>query len=267
MLFTDAMPNVGRTDSAGFRALTQSYADRGIGLSAFGVGVDFGQELVYHISKLRGGNFFFLETPEKIAKVFDSEFDYLVTPLVYDLKVRIETPRGLKLKAVYGLPTWKPGSRDAELEIPTVFLSSNRGAIVLRYEREDATTLAMNSGGVIADGSISYTDLEGTSHSQQTELRTDVALRPGTQFFTHDGMRMAVALTNIYFGLRDACLLVTQGKNDSALVVIRQAKAAAALENLSLADSGISSELKLLDKLAENIKNGGAVRKDAGEGE
>ena len=79
------------------------------GLSVFGVGLNFGNELVYHISKLRGGNFFFLESPEKIAKVFDTEFDYLVTPLVYDLKVRIETPKGLKLKAVYGLPTWKPG--------------------------------------------------------------------------------------------------------------------------------------------------------------
>jgi Ca-activated chloride channel family protein len=264
MLFTDAMPNVGRTDSAGFRTLTQRYADQGIGMSAFGVGVNFGQELVYHISKLRGGNFFFLETPEKIAKVFEQEFDYLVTPLVYDLKVRIETPQGLKLKAVYGLPTWKPGSRDAELEIPTVFLSSNRGAIVLRYERDGDGPLALAGGSLIATGSLSYTDVDGSDHSQQTVLRSSSSLQPGTQFYTHEGMRMAVALTNIFFGLRDACLLVTQGKKDSALDVIKQAKAVASLENLYLTDRELSKEIRLLDRLAENIRSGAVVRKNEG---
>ncbi len=38
MLFTDARPNVGRTDSTSFQAITQKYAQQGIGLTAFGVG-------------------------------------------------------------------------------------------------------------------------------------------------------------------------------------------------------------------------------------
>jgi Ca-activated chloride channel family protein len=265
MLFTDAVPNAGRTDSTSFRMLTERYASLGIGLSTFGVGVDFGQELVYHISQLRGGNFFFLESAEKIARVFDTEFDYLVTPLVYDLRVKIETPAGMKLTAVYGLPTWKPGSRDAELHVPTVFLSSNRGAIVLRYEKDGSEPLAIADGEDLAYGTLGFTDVDGRGHSERTVLRHAGAstLEPGTQFYTHDGMRMAVALTNIYFGLRDACILMTQGKKKDAIDALARAKGVAMIENITLMDEGLAGEISLLDKLEQNIEGGAATRVEA----
>ncbi|MCC7438850.1 MAG: VWA domain-containing protein [Armatimonadetes bacterium] len=268
-LFTDAMPNAGRTDSASFRTLTQKYAAEGIGLTAFGVGVDFGHELVYHISQLRGGNFFYLETPEKVAKVFDTEFDYLVTPLVYDLNVTIKTPRGLKLKAVYGLPTWKPGDRDANLHVPTVFLSSNRGAIVLRYERESNGTLGFSNGDLIASGTLGFTDVNGKEYKEEQEVRYNgqAKLEPGAQYFTHDGIKLATALTNIYFGLRDGCTLFAEGKREEAAEAVTRAKTLAALQNAQLMDEGLTKEIKLLEKLAENIskKDAEVHRKQSNE--
>lgn len=256
MLFTDARPNIGRSDSGSFAALTQAYADRKIGLTVFGVGLDFGQQLIYHISQLRGGNFFFLESPEKIAHVFDDEFDFLVTPIVYDLDVRVATPKGLKLTAVYGLPSWKPDDRDAELHIPTVFFSSNRGAIVLRYERDEDVPFTVASGATIADGSISYTDVDGTSvrNAVQLKHRDKATLKPGMQFYTHDGMRTAVALTNLFFGLRDACLAYTKGEREEALDAIARATALVRLENLTLSDEGLANEVAMLEQLKTNIE-------------
>lgn len=269
MLFTDAMPNAGRTDSASFRQLTERYANQKIGLTAFGVGIQFGQDLVYHISQLRGGNSFYLESPEKIAKVFDQEFDYLVTPLVYDLKVHIATPAGMKLKAVYGLPTWKSGDQDAELFVPTVFLSSNRGAIVLRYERDDSKPLVIKAGDKLVTGTLGFTEIDGRKHTERTVLRHEGRgkLEPGTQFYTHDGMRIAVALTNIYFGLRDGCLLLTEGKREDALKAITRAQGVAALENMRLMDQGLAAEIKLLDRLAENIEKGVTLRTEDNAGD
>ncbi|HVZ40533.1 MAG TPA: VWA domain-containing protein [Candidatus Kapabacteria bacterium] len=265
MLFTDARPNVGRTDSGSFCTLTRQYADQGIGISAFGVGQDFGQELVYHITQLRGGNFFFLESPEKIARVFDAEFDYLVTPLVYDLDVKVRTPNGLKLTAVYGLPTWKPGSRDAELHVPTVFLSSNHGAIVLRYEKDGDGPLVLDRGDRVAEGTLSFTGVDGTKYSEDRDVRYQGAerLEPGTQFYSHDGMRMAVALTNIYFALRDGCTLLAEGKRKESVDAISRGRGIAMLENLMLMDKGLSDEIALLDKLQENIEKGTDVRTPA----
>ena len=264
MLFTDARPNAGRTDSGSFRALTELYAEKDIGLTVFGVGLNFGQELVYHISQLRAGNFFFLETQEKIANVFEEEFDYLVTPVVYDLRVNIKTPEGMKLVAVYGLPTWKPGDRDAQLRVPTVFFSSNRGAIVLRYERDDDSPLAFKRGDLLADGSLSYTDINGTPYTSRTTLRHEAktTLKPGVQFYTHEGMRIAVSLTNVYFGLRDGCKLFSEGKKKDALDAIARAKALVDLENMTLFDAGLKEEVELLEKLAENVEQSTTLPKD-----
>ncbi|MCB0713625.1 MAG: VWA domain-containing protein [Ignavibacteriae bacterium] len=266
MLFTDARPNIGRTDSGSFRTITEKYANQGIGLTAFGVGLDFGQELIYHISQLRGGNFFFLETPDKIARVFEKEFDYLVTPVVYDLRVNVKTPEGMKLVAVYGLPTWKPGDRDAELHVPTVFFSSNRGAIILRYERDDDSPLAFKRGDLLADGSLSYTDVNGKSRKTHAELRHEakMSLKPGVQFYTHEGMRIAVALTNVYFGLRDGCTLFTEGKKEEALEAIARAQALVDLENITLFDAGLKEETALLEKLGKNIEQASVI--DGSEG-
>ncbi|MDB5033220.1 MAG: von Willebrand factor type [Chlorobi bacterium] len=264
LLFTDEQPNVGITSEGSFLGTIEEYSKKNIGLSLFGVGSNFGQDVAYKVSQARGANMFFLESPEKIATVFDKEFDYLVTPLVYDLHVKIATPAGMKLKAVYGLPTWTPGSHDAELNVPTVFLSSNHGAIILRYEKDGDGPLAFHPGDELASGDLSFTDIGGRTHNEHADLHhTGTAgMEPGTQFYTHDGMRMAVALTNIYFGLRDGCTLLTEGKRKEAIDVIGRAKGVAMIENTVLQNEGLADEIKLLDKLEENINKGVATRSD-----
>ncbi len=262
MLFTDEQPNAGDVSPEGFIGMIRSNSQKGIGLTMFGIGDDFGAELAGKISSARGANFFFLDSPERIATVFDKEFDYLVTPIVYDLVVHITTPRGLRLKEVYGLPGWTAGSPDAELAIPTVFLSSNRGAIILRYERDGTEPLSFAPGDALPGGTLSYRDPMGTAHRQEIDPHYSgiEQLHPGTQFYTHDGMRMAVALTNIFFALRDASIAMTQGKQQQALDVITRGKGEAMLENLVLNDDGLAREIALLEKLADNIRKGTAVR-------
>jgi len=258
MLFTDAMPNVGATDGGSFRGITKRYADEGIGLTSFGVGVDFGQELIYHISRLRGGNFFFLENADKIRTVFDKEFDLLVTPLVYNLKVAVTTPPGLRLKAVYGLPDWTPDSRDAELTIPTVFLSSNRGAIILRYEREDREIPTFKLGDRLVSGTIDYVVPDEGERSAGVDLHHtgQAALSSGVRLYSHEGTRLAVVLTNFYLGLHEACDLVARDMRPDALDLLERTRAEMATENAVLNDQGLEREIRLVEKLAENIRAG-----------
>ena len=251
MLFTDAMPNIGRTDRESFAVMTQWYADRKIGLTAFGVGIDFGQELVYHISKLRGGNFFFLESPDKIRSVFDTEFDYLVTPIAYDVEITVATPPGARLKQCYGLPGWKPGDRNAELHIPTLFLSSRRGAIVLRYEYE-AQQLA--SGADLGTASIRYASLDNATVDRRLALtHAGGSIAHGDDYYSQEGTRLAVALTNVYLALRGACALHAAGSKAEALDLLARGIAAATHANTTLNDSGLAREIALMQKLSSNI--------------
>lgn len=136
MLLTDALPNVGRTGEGEFLDLVRQYAEQDIGLSTFGVGFNFGQELILELSRIRGGNYFFLEDNARIEEVFGQDFDYLVTPLAYDLHLELVPGSGHTLSGVYGIQSWTPGDELVELDVATLFLSRNRGAIVIRLEGE-----------------------------------------------------------------------------------------------------------------------------------
>jgi Ca-activated chloride channel family protein len=130
ILLTDALPNVGETGEDDFLTLARRYADRGIGLTTLGVGVNFGQELALAISQIRGGNFFFLEDQARIDEIFTVDFDYLVTPVAYDFRVTLVPSRGFRVRAVHGVSSWN-GSDAVEIDVATLFLSRNRGAIVI----------------------------------------------------------------------------------------------------------------------------------------
>jgi Ca-activated chloride channel family protein len=134
MLLTDALPNVGSTGDDSFLGLTESYAKREIGLTTFGVGINFGQELVVAISRIRGGNYFFLEDADRIKEVFDLDFDYLVTPLAYDMHLELVPGSWVKTVGVHGIPNWEEGQNKVQMDVETLFLSRNHGAIMIQLE-------------------------------------------------------------------------------------------------------------------------------------
>jgi len=137
MLMTDALPNVGRTGESSFLELVDHYAAQGMGLTVFGVGLNFGQELILEICDRRGGNYFFLEDAAKIHKVFTEDFDFIVTPLAYDLHLDFTAADGFKVADVFGIRDWENDPSGVSIDVKTVFLSRNRGAIVLRLETDD----------------------------------------------------------------------------------------------------------------------------------
>src|SRR5450759_897521 len=132
MVFTDALTNTGDTDQSTFIQIAASNAAQNIGITLFGVGTDLNQDLVLAITGFRGGNYFFLNDANKIATVFDTDFDYLVTPLAYDLQFQLRPATGFVITAVYGFSAWRCGSTTVEFSIPTVFLSRNHGGIMVR---------------------------------------------------------------------------------------------------------------------------------------
>jgi len=129
MLLTDALPNVGQTGESAFLTLARNYADIGVGLSTFGVGFNFGQELVLAISAIRGGNYFFLEDADRIHEVLAEDFDYLVTPLAYEFRLNAESGLRFDVKDTFGFSGDESGP---EMAVETIFLSRNRGAILFR---------------------------------------------------------------------------------------------------------------------------------------
>ncbi len=178
MLFTDERPNVGATDAGSFMGMARAASADGIGMTTVGVGVQFGAELATMISSVRGGNLFFFPDSQTMAKVFESDFDTMVTELAHDLRLVVEPGRGLKLVGIYGIPgdmlRWgRNGS--LEVEIETAFLSRRSGAIYVAVAPVSKVGLPkrrLAPGTRIASIDMAYTPVGGVRQATSVDLTT-----------------------------------------------------------------------------------------------
>jgi len=136
MLFTDALPDVGKTDSGNLIRMATDASNAGVGMTMIGVGVQFGVELANAISSFRGGNLFFFPDVTEMQKRFEDEFDTMVTELAYDMTLVIAPIHGLRIPYVLGVPANAGRWLDCggvSTEIETIFLSRKRGAIYIPF--------------------------------------------------------------------------------------------------------------------------------------
>jgi Ca-activated chloride channel family protein len=207
MLLTDARPNVGVTTAHGFRPMMEGAAAKGIGLTAFGVGLDFGQQLAYRIFQVRGANYFHLEDNEKISQCFDEEFVYMVTPAAYDVLVMMVPAEGAEVADVLGVSDYKKGAEGVELKIPSLFFSKRQGG--------GASMVALRLAGAdfakeveTATVDLSFLPVgAGEKVRQRIEVFLPAGLDPGaaTPYYSQPGAEKALLLANAVGALKAAC--------------------------------------------------------------
>lgn len=245
MLFTCGYP-ANYEGPEGFVELSQSYANRGVALSLFGVLLGFDSILWQYIGGLRGGNAYFLDDLDKIMRVFEQDFDFIVSPLAYDLGLKIALESGLSPARVYGIPGDKSGAPRLGLTVKTIFPSKSRGAIVLRLSGQAANELSMGRL------ELGYVDaLDGATKQAVVELPP----APSTDMPSYQGLGVhkAVVLVNEATSLIDICDKYLKGQHGEARAAAKALRDYLASEAAALDDDGLRSELKLVEKLSANL--------------
>jgi len=150
------------------------------------MGLDANAELADAVSGIRGANHYFIHSADEFEQRLGDEFDYMVTPLVYDLDLTLNAD-GYDIEAVHGSPSGDATS-DRLMHVGTLFPSAKQdgeargGVILVRLTQTDTNaTLELQA---------SWTERNGTGH---TECAT-VTMPDGPGSFTHTGVRKAVAL-------------------------------------------------------------------------
>ena len=253
MLFTDAQPNVGATDSGSFVGLVSAYAEQDIGVSVFGVGLDLGSELATVISETRGGNYFFLSDEDEIRQVFDDEFDFMVSPIAYDLDVAVVPADGLHIGAAYGAPT---GDDAVAFGASTLFLSSRDGGMGIALIDPDAADF---EGGMdeVAGFHLSYVALDGKGTVEQ-DLAVGYqggSVINGVETLADDvGVYKMGALVVAVLALdAGAGFCVGALDQDAAAARIEEATARVAEAGALLEDDGLMDLAATLEQLAANV--------------
>ena len=134
IFLTDAMPNRGELKEEGLFSLAQNASKKKIYTTFIGIGVDFNNDLVEAVTKTRGANYYAIHSSKEFQKRLDDEFDFMVTPLVFDLKLKLLS-KNFKITAVYGSPEASRATGDL-MVVNTLFPSQSddngtRGGVIL----------------------------------------------------------------------------------------------------------------------------------------
>jgi Ca-activated chloride channel family protein len=283
-LMTDAQPNVGATTAGAFKPMMQGAAARGIGLTAFGVGLDFGQALAYEIFQTRGANYFYLENEAKISKCFDEEFIFMVTPAAYDVLVMMVPAEGAEVVDVLGVPDYEKGAEGVELRIPSLFFSKREGGgaslVALRLA---APELANETDVATVD--LSFLPVGSAERVRQ---RIDVFLPAGLDakadeaYYSQPGAKKALVLASAVTALKAACRGQRAPRSQEALWTVNEPGRGGDLEiTLSPDDAArsaeglgafadwfatrsagfpaLEAELRLLEKLEATLRSTGGL--------
>ena len=112
MLLTDGLANVGITDLEELGIHASQLLARGVATSTFGVGYGFNEHLLEHMSNQGGGNFYYIDSPLTISRIFEDEFLELVSVTAKDVKVTLEIPAGVSAQV---MGNWRSDLKENQL--------------------------------------------------------------------------------------------------------------------------------------------------------
>ena len=192
IVITDAMPNYGTTSKEGLFGYVNQNADDGIYTTFIGVGVDFNTKLIETISDVKGANYYSVHTVKEFEERMGEQFEFMVTPLVFDLELNLES-EDYKIASVYGSDTVDKENGNI-MSVNTLFPSKSvdgevkGGVILLKLEKvgeAEEGVLKLN---------VSYKDRNGEAHANSQEVKVQVASGE-EDFYANTGIRKAIALT------------------------------------------------------------------------
>ncbi len=187
IFLTDAMPNRGATSEEGLLGLTQTNADNKLYTTFIGIGVDFNTELVEAITKIRGANYYSVHSSKEFKTRMDDEFEYMVTPLVFNLLLKLESS-GFEIEKVYGSPEANEATGEI-MKVNTLFPSKKEdgqirgGIIILKLKKiGDNTDIKLTT---------SYEDRSGTAGGDEISIEV-----PDVQadYYENTGIRKGIVL-------------------------------------------------------------------------
>merc|ERR1719473_411125 len=198
IFLTDDMPNVGAVDGDTMLGMVGHAAEKGIYTSLLGVGLDFDADVVEAMSKAKGAWYGSVKSSEAFRKRLDDEFDYMVTPLVFNLRFHLSSDAYV-IDKVFGSPESELGSGQL-MRINTLFPAAKDeqgqtkgGMVLLRLVKQSSCRAADE----ILKLRVSYEDRCGLPDFSELSVQPCLPGRSNGSsgsYFENKGVRKAVLL-------------------------------------------------------------------------
>lgn len=220
LLISDGNANTGLTDSTMICKKVQEYKDvTGITLSTFGVGLDYNETLMTTMAETGAGNYYFIDKPEKLTDIFNTELNLLRNVVAQNAELKIKLPAGIKIKNVYPLQFLKTGD---ELVVKLRDLSFEETKAMLV-----SFTIGNNENSALKfTSSLSYWDAGDGRQKVISNQNVLSPIKKPNDYLTHFNKKVIqqIILYTANEKLENAMNLIEKGKSVSAKIFLTQNK-------------------------------------------
>lgn len=268
IFLSDGVANTGLTDRDRLVSLAEGYAEKGIGLTTVGVGVEFDIEAMRGVSEVGAGNFYFLEDPKAVKEVFVDEVKTFLVPLALDVDLDVSVGDGYVVRGAYGSNGWVTDTGGGSVHIPSLFLAGRtsasapidtgrRGggsAILVELVPKSAPDGAADR---LAVGQLDLT----WKHPQTGETRAqhvDIAAPsqvPTSGYFTDGTVEKGFVMLNLFAGFQLAAQLARDSDPRTARRTLETLRPNVEAWLADHPDPDIQDDLRYVDLFVQNLRD------------
>jgi len=246
VLLSDGQANMGETRNEALFSRAAEQRNRGIGMSAIGVGLDYNNALMEGLSEHGGGRLRFLDNADEIATAFMQELRIAATLVAADVKIILHPADNVKIEEVYGL-LYERSGRDVVVRIPD--LASTTQVRVLARLSVDA-----RAGQVpVVEAVATYVEVASDRPrvaSRSPQLTAQGSQDQGEVTRQMDRQVLGYALNGKSIAdARRAMDLYNAGKREEALAAIDRAQNTVQVANRDLNSKALSDSSNIMGNL------------------
>ncbi|CAF1259356.1 unnamed protein product [Didymodactylos carnosus] len=197
IFLTDAQPNTGQLSEESFISSIEQLAHRHIYMTFIGIGIDFNTKLISLITRQRGANFFSVSNSKSFIQLLDTDFDLIITPLVFNLILKFESNQ-FEIDHVYGSPEYEQSTNEI-MKISTLFPSrrkdnETRGGIVLIKLKKKKNQSNLNISDIRL--TVTYEDRLNKIYEEKRSVDIINDQQCSTNYYSNTGIRKGILLIN-----------------------------------------------------------------------
>ena len=168
ILLSDGLANVGPRDPFDFEELGAQLGSKGTSVTTIGLGRGYNEDLMARLAGASDGNHEFAQTARDLRRIFNREFDDVLSVIAQDIEIIIETRNGVRpmrslgrkakidgRKAIFKVAqaySTSTHSLQLELEVDSSFASGDQelADVIVRYKPHGGTTKEVRRSSVRA---------------------------------------------------------------------------------------------------------------------
>ncbi|MGK4007626.1 VWA domain-containing protein [Sorangium sp. So ce1036] len=269
IFLSDGVATAGLTSPARIEALARGYAEKGIGVTAVGVGGEFDVALMRGLSEIGAGNFYFLEDPRAVQEVFTEEVKTFLVPLALDVDLDIAVGDGYVVRGAYGTNGFRAREGGGAVHIPSLFLAGRTsaeepveggrrgggGAILLELVPR-ADQRGVEDPRAVGSLGLSWKHpLTGEARSQRIDIEAPSApdAPPEAGYFSGDTVEKGFVMLNLFAGFELAAQLAADADPRTARRTLEALRPNVEAWLEEHPDPDIEDDLRYVDLFIRNL--------------